>query len=141
MLYLSVFLSSFLSATLIPLASEVALAAALKAGANLHWALTSAIAGNTLGACVNWILGRYIERWRDKPWFPVSRTQLEKGSAWFRKYGVWSLLLSWMPLVGDALPVIAGLMRVHFLPFVVLVGIGKTLRYIVFVMLLEGTVL
>ena len=139
--YLSVFVSSFLSATLVPFASEIALVAALAAGANLHWVVISATVGNTTGAIVNWILGRYIERWRDRPWFPANRTQLEKASAWFRKYGVWSLLLAWMPLVGDALTVIAGLMRVHILPFLVLVGIGKALRYIVFVMFLDRIVL
>ncbi len=139
--YLSVFVSSFLSATLVPFASEIALTAALVAGANLYGVVVSAIVGNTSGAAVNWILGRYIERWRDKPWFPANRRQLEKASAWFKKYGIWSLLLAWMPLVGDALTVVAGLMRVPFAPFLILVGIGKTLRYVVFVIFLDSVAL
>ena len=87
--------------------------------------------GNTLGAVVNWALGRFIERFRDRPWFPADARRLERAQAWFRRYGVWTLLLAWVPVVGEPLTVIAGAMRVGIVPFLILVATGKGLRYVV----------
>ena len=81
------------------------------------WAST----GNTLGSAVNWALGRYLLHFQDRRWFPVKAAQLERAQTWFRRYGVWSLLLAWTPLVGDAVTVAAGVMRVRFWLFLVLV--------------------
>ena len=140
MLYLTMFSSAFLAATVVPFASEITLVAALAAGGAVHWLLAVATLGNTLGALVNWALGRLMERFRDRRWFPVDAKQLERAQAWFRRYGVWSLLLAWAPLIGEPLTVIAGAMRVHIVPFLVLVAAGKAVRYAVLVFVLDDAV-
>ena len=131
MLYLTMFASAFLAATFVPFASELTLAAGIAAGGSVHWLVAFATLGNTLGAVVNWGLGRFIEHFRHRKWFPVDAKQLERAQMWFRRYGVWSLLLAWLPVAGDALTVVAGAMRVHIVPFLVLVAIGKGVRYAV----------
>lgn len=93
--------------------------------------LAVASVGNTLGSIVNWFLGRSIEKFRGRRWFPVGEEALERSSRWYRKYGKWTLLLSWMPLFGDALTVVAGVLREPLLPFMTLVFIAKTGRYVV----------
>ena len=140
MLYLTMFSSAFLAATVVPFASEITLVAALAAGGAVHWLLAVATLGNTLGALVNWALGRLMERFRDRRWFPVDAKQLERAQAWFRRYGVWSLLLAWAPLIGEPLTVVAGAMRVHVMPFLVLVAAGKAVRYAVLVFVLDDAV-
>ena len=139
--YSGLFLTAFLSATLVPLSSEAVLAA-LSAADGSDVALLFAIAtlGNTLGATVNWALGRFCLRWQDHRWFPFSATQLEHAGARFRRYGVWSLLFAWLPVVGDPLTFAAGVLQVRFLPFLILVGLGKGLRYAA-VLWLVGTVI
>ncbi len=123
---------SFLAATVLPVPSEPALVAAQQAAwAPLWLLLLVASCGNTLGACINWWLGRYVEHFRDRRWFPVSPAQLDKGSDRFRRYGGWSLLLSWLPVVGDPLTFAAGLLRYPFGRFLLLVGLAKTARYAV----------
>jgi len=125
------FASAFLSATLLPGSSEILLATLLSRHydplALWLWATT----GNTLGSCVNWLLGRYLLHFKDRRWFPVRQDALEKAQRWFGRYGVWSLLLAWAPVFGDGLTLIAGIMRVHFGLFFVLTAIGKGLRYAV----------
>ncbi len=85
--------------------------------------------GNTLGAIINWILGAYFLHFQDRRWFPFQSTQLKKSQRWFQSYGQWSLLLAWVPIIGDALTFIAGIMRVQLPIFIILVMIGKGLRY------------
>ena len=131
MLYLAMFASAFLAATFVPFASELTLAAGLAAGGSAYWLVAVATLGNTLGAVVNWGLGRFIGHFRHRKWFPVDAKQLERARIWFRSYGVWSLLLAWIPVAGDALTVVAGAMRVRIVPFLVLVAIGKGVRYAV----------
>ena len=138
MLYLTMFVSAFLAATFFPFASEFTLAASLAAGGSVLWLIAIATLGNTLGAVVNWGLGRFIEHFRDRGWFPVDPKRLQRGQAWFRRFGVWSLLLAWVPVAGDALTVVAGAMRVHIVPFVVLVAVGKGARYAVLASLVEN---
>ena len=140
MLYLTVFSSALLAATIVPFASEIALTGALAAGGAVHWLVLVATLGNTLGAVVNWAIGRFIERFRDRRWFPANREQLERAQAWFKRYGVWSLLFAWLPVVGEPLTVVAGAMRVHIAPFLILVAIGKGLRYAVLALAVEGVV-
>ena len=140
MLYLTTFASAFLAATFLPLASELTMAAGLAAGGSVHWLVACATLGNTLGAVVNWGLGRFIEHFRGRKWFPVDAKRLEQGQAWFRRYGVWSLLFAWLPVVGDALTVIAGAMRIHIAPFLVLVAAGKGTRYAVLALAVNGAV-
>ncbi len=123
---------SFFAASILPLASEPALVAAQQAGWSPVWLLLLvASSGNTLGACANWWLGRYVEHFRDRRWFPVTPAQLEKASERFRRYGGWSLLLSWLPVIGDPLTFAAGLLRYPFWRFLLLVGLAKTARYAV----------
>ncbi len=91
--------------------------------------LTLATAGNTLGSVVNWTLGRYLLHFQHKKWFYFKPEQIDKMQIWFQRYGTWSLLLAWMPIAGDPLTVVAGIMRVNLWWFIVLVGMGKALRY------------
>jgi membrane protein YqaA with SNARE-associated domain len=130
--YLGLFASAFGAATLPPLQSEAVLSGLLVLGRHPVWALVAvATAGNTLGAVVNWVLGRYIERWRRKPWFPVGEDKLERAQRGYHRYGRWSLLLSWVPVVGDPLTVVAGVMREPLPSFVLIVAVAKLGRYLV----------
>lgn len=92
--------------------------------------LVSATAGNTLGSLTNWILGRFIERFRDKRWFPVKPDALTRAERWYERWGKWSLLLSWAPIVGDALTLAAGLLRTRLTTFLALVFVAKGGRYL-----------
>lgn len=131
MAYLSLFLSALIAATLFPLSSEALLASLLyqKYSPILLW--IAATSGNTLGSCINWFLGKECLRWQDKKWFPVNANQLAKAQQQFERYGMYSLLFSWVPIIGDPLTFIAGIMRISFWRFVVLVIVGKGLRYAV----------
>jgi membrane protein YqaA with SNARE-associated domain len=133
--YLSLFGMSFLAATLIPFYSEVALVGLLAAGYDplLLWLFAST--GNTLGAVVNWVLGHYLLHFEHKRWFPFPASKLHRYQRWYQRFGVWSLLLSWLPVGGDPLTFIAGIMKVNLGIFVILVGLGKSLRYAVIVAL------
>lgn len=135
--YLTLFSSAFLAATILPFYSEVVLFALLRKGGDPAALVLIATLGNTLGAVVNWYLGRYLLHFRDRRWFYFSQTQIEKAQRWFQRYGFWTLLLAWMPVGGDALTLIGGVMKVPLWLFCVLVGIGKGLRYIS-VVYLEG---
>ena len=127
--YLGLFLVAFLAATLLPAYSEVLFVGLLAAGYD-PWALWAwATVGNTLGAAVNWLLGRYLLHYQDRSWFPFKPDTLGLAQGWFQRYGVWSLLLSWAPIVGDSLTFIAGLMGVRFSLFLLLTALGKGARY------------
>jgi len=127
--HLLLFSSAFLAATILPFYSEVVLFALLRDGGDPIALLASATLGNTLGAAVNWALGRYLLQFRKRRWFYFSAAQIGKAQRWFNRYGFWCLLLAWMPIGGDALTLIAGIMRVRLWLFLLLVGIGKGLRY------------
>ena len=139
--YLILFLSSFLAATVLPFYSEVVLFALIRQGEPALLLILIASVGNTLGAVVNWILGRYLLHYQDRRWFYFKAEQVSRMQYWFQRYGVWSLLFAWLPLGGDALTFIAGIMKVRLGLFVVLVGMGKSLRYIVVVYLAELPIL
>jgi membrane protein YqaA with SNARE-associated domain len=94
--------------------------------------------GNVLGSIVNWLLGRGIDRFRDRKWFPASQAQLDRAASWYQRYGKWTLLLSWAPIIGDPLTVIAGVLREPLLSFVILVAIAKTGRYLAILALTTG---
>nr|WP_298099056.1 YqaA family protein [uncultured Shinella sp.] len=130
--YGGLFLAAFLAATLIPAQSEAVLASLLAIG-DYSPGLLILVAGtgNVLGSVVNWLLGRGIERYREARWFPVSAKSLERAGYWYRRYGWWSLLASWMPIVGDPLTLAAGIMREPFPRFLLVVIIAKFGRYIV----------
>ena len=128
--YLLLFSSAFLAATIIPFYSEVMLYVLIRQGESAWLLIGVASLGNTLGAAVNWVLGRFLLHYQDRRWFYFKPEQVEKAQRWFQSYGVWSLLFAWLPIGGDALTFIAGVMRVRFWIFISLVGIGKTCRYI-----------
>jgi membrane protein YqaA with SNARE-associated domain len=133
--YSSLFIVAFVAATILPMQSEAVLVGLVMTSKFSTVGLVAVAAiGNTLGSIVNWFLGRGIERFRGSRWFPVSDKALERASRWYRRYGKWSLLLSWMPIFGDALTVVAGVLREPFLPFTILVSIAKTGRYIVLIL-------
>lgn len=138
MTYLSLFISAFIAATLLPFYSEVILGAMLLNGANPLWLWLSATCGNTLGSCVNWMLGRYLLHFQDKKWFPFKPQSLDKAQIKFKKYGLWSLLFAWLPVIGDPITFVAGMMRVRLLPFVILVFIGKGTRYMIVIVLADS---
>jgi membrane protein YqaA with SNARE-associated domain len=130
MSYLLLFGSAFLAATIFPFYSELFLFAMLRDGGNPVALVLVATLGNTLGAVVNWLLGLFLLRFRERRWFYFNQRQIENAQTWFQRYGFWSLLFAWLPIVGDALTLVAGVMRVRLWLFLVLVGGGKALRYI-----------
>jgi len=129
-IYLSLFAISFLAATILPFSSELTLAG-LIATSNYDnlLLLIAASFGNVLGSIVNWVLGFYSKNLTTKRWFPFKDKQIEKSSQWFSKVGKWSLLFAWVPVIGDPLTLAAGLLRVKFIEFLILVSIGKVSRY------------
>lgn len=140
MVYASLFLTAFIAATLFPLSSEALLATLLYQSYSPFLLWLVATSGNTLGSCVNWYLGRECLRWQDKKWFPFSPAQLVRAQQQFQRYGVLSLLFAWLPVVGDPLTFFAGVMRIRFWQFVVLVAIGKSLRYALVIALTLGLI-
>lgn len=124
--------SAFTSATLLPGTSEAALVGLVALEqAGLWAAIGVATVANVLGSTVNWGIGRFLERFREHPRFPVSPRRWEKTEAAYRRWGVLSLLLSWTPIVGDPLTVVAGAMRTPILVFLPLVTLAKGTRYLV----------
>lgn len=93
--------------------------------------IAAASLGNTLGSATNWLLGRFFIHYQDRSWFPIKRNSLARAEAWYGKYGRWSLLLSWMPVVGDPITLVAGILHEPFPSFIAIVAVAKTLRYIV----------
>ena len=125
------FTAAFLSATFFPFQSELVFAAMLKADHYSAWVLLAvASIGNTLGSALNWWLGRGIAHFENRRWFPIKRPALERAEQWFTRWGKWSLLLSWVPVIGDPLTMMAGVLRMRFLPFIIIVAIAKTGRYL-----------
>ena len=137
--YLSLFGAAFLAATILPAQSEIFLAYLL-AQRTHDWALLLlvATAGNVLGSVLNWAIGRFLEQFRDRKWFPVGPASLERAEHWYARWGKWSLLLSWVPVIGDPLTIIAGMLRVRLLPFFLLVLLAKGGRYVVVALAVAG---
>ncbi len=129
--YFQLFIISFLAATILPLSSELVLSTMLLTDSfDKYLLLVVASFGNILGSSVNWYLGKKILIFKDKKWFPANERQIAKGEIYFKKYGIWSLLLAWVPIIGDPLTVVAGILRVKFFTFFLLVSISKISRYI-----------
>ena len=128
--YITLFISGVTSATLLPGSSEIVLVAMLSQGVGDPMLLVMiATVGNVLGSLINWICGRYLITFMGRWWFPVSQQSYDKGKLWFERYGLWSLLLAWLPIIGDPLTLLAGTMAVRLRIFIVLVTIGKFARY------------
>ena len=129
------FLTSLIAATLIPAGSEVMLVGLVKISAhNPTTLILIATIGNVLGSIINWFLGTKILYFQNKKYFPVKPKQLKQAAKYFNKYGKWSLLFAWLPIIGDPLTVISGVFKTKFLTVVTLVTIGKFLRYLTIVM-------
>lgn len=135
--YWVLFGSAFLAATVLPFYSEAVLLVMLTEDRDPLVLFLVATTGNTLGSVVNWFLGRYLLHFQDRKWFWFKPAQMQKAQAWFQRRGVWSLLFAWLPVGGDALTLIAGVMRVRFSVFVALVAFGKGVRYWVVIALSE----
>ena len=129
--YISLFISSFLSSTILPGHSEITLTTFILLEKYSQFLLIFfASLGNILVSIINWYLGFYITKFINKSWFPLKKKQLDNVSLWYLKYGKWSLLLSWLPFVGDPLTIVAGMFRVPLIIFIIIVSISKILRYI-----------
>jgi len=136
--YAILFLSAFGAATILPFYSEITFIGMLEQGYAPFPVWLVATAGNSLGAVFNWILGRFLTHYESRRWFPFKPETLHRSQAWFQRYGVWSLLFAWLPIGGDALTFVAGVMRVRFPLFFVLTAIGKGARYAVLYLLYGG---
>jgi membrane protein YqaA with SNARE-associated domain len=138
MAYLSLFFTALIAATLFPLSSEALLATLLYQNytPSLLWLV--ATTGNSLGSCINWYLGKQCLHWQNKKWFPIKPEQLTRAQTHFQRYGTLSLLFAWLPIVGDPLTFFAGVMRVNFWLFLVLVVIGKAVRYGLIILITLG---
>ena len=130
MAYLSLFTLSFLAATILPMSSELTLVGLLNTNDyNVLALLGSASLGNILGSIFNWLLGFYLLKHMNKKWFPFKKNQINSASNWFQKFGIWSFLFAWVPMIGDPLTLMAGILKVKFFLFLILVSIGKISRY------------
>lgn len=137
--YLGLFLAAFGAATLLPMQSEAVLVGLLLAAEQPPaLLLLVATTGNVLGSAANWLLGRYIEHLRHRRWFPVPEDKLQRARQAYQRYGRWSLLLSWVPIIGDPLTVIAGVLREPFWSFLLIVLVAKAGRYLVLAVLTLG---
>ena len=130
--YIGLFMSALVAATILPMQSEAVLVGLLASSAYSPVLLIGvATVGNVLGSVINWYLGRFLMRFRGRRWFPASQSQLDKAQRWYHRYGRWSLLGSWLPLVGDPLTVVAGGLKEPLVPFLILVTIAKGARYLI----------
>ena len=135
----SLFAAAFVAATLIPAQSELLLAAMVAGGGfDPVSLLLVATCGNVAGSTVNWLLGRFLNDYRDRRWFPFSAEQLERAQARYARWGIWTLLLSWVPIIGDPLTFVSGLMRTPLRLFLPLVTLAKAGRYLVIILAMQG---
>lgn len=130
-IYTGLFLTAFGAATILPLQSEWVVAGLLLDGSH-PWEMVILVAslGNILGSMVNWLLGRSFAHFQNRRWFPVNQKNMKRAEGWYHRYGRISLLLSWVPIIGDPLTVAAGVLREPLWSFALLVGIAKTGRYL-----------
>jgi membrane protein YqaA with SNARE-associated domain len=128
--YIGLFASALIAATILPMQSEAVLVGLLLEGSRPVGALLIvATLGNVLGSVINWYLGGFALRFKGESWFPASDKQLKQAENWYHRFGRWSLLGSWLPVVGDPLTVVAGVLREPFWSFVCLVTLAKGTRY------------
>jgi len=139
--YIILFTSSFASSTILPGHSEITLIALItQKKYEVFYLVVFASLGNILGSVLNWYLGLYFFKFKNKKWFPFKENQINKVSKSFLKYGKWSLLLSWVPFIGDVLTLVAGMFRVPLHQFIIIVSVAKIGRYI-FVSLIALSIL
>jgi membrane protein YqaA with SNARE-associated domain len=132
LLYLGLFATSVAAGSFLPLPSEAAFVALLISSDLALWGLLmTATMGNVAGSAINWLLGLGATRFVGRRWFPVSGEGLDRARNWYHRYGRWSLLMSWVPIIGDPLTVAAGLMREPLWSFILIVSVAKFIRYAV----------
>lgn len=129
--YFGLFVAAFLAATILPLSSEIVLSALLLTGLSPIVLVTIAITGNVLGSLTNYALGYWASLGVIKKWLKISEEEFVRAEQRFVKYGLFSLCFAWVPIIGDPLTVLAGVLRIQLLWFVILVSVGKLMRYIV----------
>ncbi len=129
--YPALFLLSFLASTIMPLGSEWMLVALLVNGHDPLLSVAVATAGNTLGACTTYIVGLYGGPFLIGRVLRISDETRQKAERLYGRYGSWSLLLSWVPVLGDPLCLVGGMLRIHLGRFSILVLTGKLARYVV----------
>ena len=125
----SLFWVALASATLLPGGSEVWLARLWCMGEPAVGVWLVATAGNTLGSLINVALGRYARHYQHRRWFPVSPQGLARAERWYHRFGEASLLLSWVPVIGDPLTVLAGVMRLSWRRALLWIVLAKGARY------------
>ena len=141
MIYLSLFTLSFFVATIVPFGSEAYLAKLIIENKhNIALLFISASLGNILGSVFNWICGYYSNYFIKKKWLPIKQKKIDKASFFFKKYGKWSLLLGWVPFIGDPITFVAGTLKYPFFPFLLLVSIGKIGRYLIVYLLIFSSI-
>lgn len=124
------FMTGLLAGSILPLPSESALVVMLLRTSYSVWLLLFvSTLGNVMGSVVNWAVGRGLEKFKGTRWFPVNDAQMAKARRWYHKYGRWSLLMSWVPIIGDPLTIVAGVMKEPLWFFLILVTIAKFTRY------------
>jgi membrane protein YqaA with SNARE-associated domain len=132
MVYITLFISAFISATLFPLGSEALLVYNLLQNHPWQALLLVATLGNTLGSGVNYYLGLKGEAFLEKKGY-LKEQSIQKYKKFFNQYGAWVLLLSWVPIIGDPITFIAGVLKYDIKKFVLLVFVAKLGRYAVLV--------
>ena len=137
----ALFLAALVAATLLPAQSELVLSAMLLSDRWDHAMLvTIATAGNVAGSLINWLIGRFLSDRRDARWFPVSAAALTRAEQRLQRFGLPVLLLSWVPIIGDPITLVAGLLRVRLIPFLLVVTVAKGGRYAVLAAIVLGIV-
>jgi len=127
----TLFFSALISSTLFPGGSEALLLYRLNEGGDVVTLVLIATVGNVLGSLITYAMGRFGNEAVHRKWLKISEQQARRAECWFARYGKPALLLAWLPVVGDPLCLVAGLLRNSLLSFLALVSIGKLLRYAV----------
>lgn len=129
--FIGLFIAAFLAATILPLSSEIVLTGLLLTGLSPSALVLTATAGNVLGSLTNYGLGYWASLGIIKKWLRMSEQEFVSAEQRFNKYGLLSLCFAWVPIIGDPLTVIAGVLRIKLLWFIILVTVGKFCRYLV----------
>ena len=129
--YIGLFIAAFLAATILPLSSELVLTALLLNGLSPEFLVIVATVGNVLGSLTNYGLGYWASKTVIQKWLRMSESEFVRAEERFKKYGIVALLFAWVPIIGDPLTVMAGILRIRLLWFLILVTLGKFTRYAV----------
>ena len=128
--YFGLFIAAILAATILPLSSEIVLSALLLSELSPIVLVAIATTGNVLGSLANYVLGYWASLEVIKKWLNISEEEFVRAEQRFEKYGVFSLCFAWVPIIGDPLTFIAGVLRIRLWLFIILVAVGKLMRYI-----------